>query len=225
METALAIDDSILLLLTVIAAIALLVSLTSEPSSKKEEARPEVDQTSRWRVFRILPEVLHDHETEKTAVVADEVGGVRLLAHPFAGQGWKFSLQTKEHRAGKRGTRARPADDLDLEITRRGLLTSRFHVSLDGKPWLSVTVDKGARSMPEIRRHDRGESLRIVGSPHQRDYEVRRNGKLVAMVSDAPPAGARESNGDYTLEVLRSEDPKPLLTLVLCMEAALPPRS
>ena len=44
------------------------------------------------------------------------------------------------------------------------------------------------------------------------------------MVSDAPPAGARESNGDYTLEVLRSEDPKPLLTLVLCMEAALPPR-
>ena len=224
METALAIDDSILLLLTVIAAVALVVSLTSEPSSKKDESRPQADQASRWRVFRILPEVLHDHETEKSAVVADEVGGVCLVAHPFAGQGWEFSQQGNEHRAGKRGARERPADDFNLEITRRGILTSRFHVILDGKPWLSVGVDKGARSMPEIRRHDRGESLKIAGSPHQRDYEVRRNGKLVAMVSDAPPTGAREPKGDYTLEVLRSEDPKPLLTLVLCVEAALPPR-
>ncbi len=224
METALAINEPILLLLTVIAAVALVVSLTSEPSSKNEEPGPEADQASRWRVFRILPEALHDHETEKSAVVADEVGGVRLLARPFAGQGWEFSLQGREHRTGERGERERRTEALNLEITRRGLLTPRFCVSLDGKPWLSVRVDKGARSMPEIRSHDRGESLKIAGSPHQRDYEVRRNGKLVALVSDAPPAGAREPKGDYTLEVLRSEDPKPLLTLVLCVEAALPPR-
>lgn len=216
----LALDNSLLLLLGVVAAVTLLISVTSEPPPKRAPARPETPP-SRWRVFRIAPKVLHDYESEKTVVVADEINGVRLLAHPFPGQGWEFSLEARS-KPGRKGA-ARRDDALKLEITRRGLLTSRFEVTLDGRPWLSVRVEKGAK-VPEIRRHDRGEPLKIAGSPQRRDYEVRRNGKLVAMVSEAPPGEPTESGGDYTLEILRSEDPKQLLTLVLCMEAALPPR-
>lgn len=220
--SALSVDfDSVLLVVTVIAAVALLISLTSEPSRKDRASAPP-GPVSRWRVFRIRSEVLHNEVSEKTAVVAEEAGGVRLLARPFPGKGWEIATAGKERRGGK--GRERPSDEVKVEITRRGVLTSRFDASLDGRPWLSIRkLDGGSRSAPEIRLHKRGASLKIAGSPYRRDYEIRQDGKLVAMASKPPSAGNEAATGQYMLEILRTVDPKPLLALVLCLEAALPP--
>ncbi len=203
---------TLLVFVTVVSAIGLLLGWISG-SSKKEKDASDFDDVSRWRVFRVSPSVLHKGGFDKKAVVVEDPEGTRLLARPFHGK-WEIAGDGKRHGEG----------DMHVEISRRGLLTARFHARLDGREWLSVRKFEGKHSHPEIRYRKASKSLQVAGTPLERDYEIRRGEKLVAMVTNRPPSPASDVTDHYTLEILKSEDPKPVLALVMCMEAAMPAR-
>lgn len=212
--------DTVLMVLTALAAVTLILCLARD-RTKSSTPKKGDSIASRWRVFRIRPEALHSSDLARRDVVAEESGGVRVVACPYPGGRWEIAGAGSRSGPGPNAGDASSTQDLRMEITRRGLLTSRYHATLDGRDWLSIRK-RDRDSTPEIRFHGGGRSLQVAGSPLERDYEIRRGGKLLAMVSRPASPGSRRSASEYVLEVLKSEDPRPLLTLVLCMEAALP---
>jgi hypothetical protein len=105
----------------------------------------------------------------------------------------------------------------------RGWLLSRgkYQVRLEGKPWLRLKAPEQGEKRPSLRFSSPSSAFEIGGNPAGREYEIRKKGKLVASISWQKAAGDEAPRKEYFVEALRTEEPLPLLALVVALEVVL----
>jgi hypothetical protein len=197
--------EFIILSIAVTGTVLALAWSTARPVKKETPTEP-----GRWRRFRMDPGPLHSGVAGTP--VAEEPAGLRLTRDPgLPGEARRLAVQGS-------GTR--------IDIAPPWLFPgSRLHVKVGGKAL--ATAARGRRGQPAVTFQFPAVGpppYQVAGDAARRDYEVRRAGKLVATVFQDRDKGATP-RGAYFAEVLRSEDPVPVLALVLAVEACLGPQS
>ena len=196
--------EFILLSAVITGTILALAWSASKPVKKESPPEP-----GRWRRFRMDPGPVHSG-TAGTPV-AEEPGGLRLTRDS--------GLPGDARRLAVQGSGAR------IDLVPPWLFPgSRLHIRVGGKPL--ATASRGRRGQPAVTFQFPAVGpppYQVAGDAAGRDYEVRKGGKLIATVFHD---GGKETSprGSYLTEVLRSEDPVPVLALVLAVEACLGPR-
>ena len=99
----------------------------------------------------------------------------------------------------------------------------RLSVLIKGKAWLSVRIPRPGEKKPRLDFASPAEACEIQGNVTGREFEVRKQGRLIANVSWQRPVGDSTPLTDYVLESVKDEDPLPLVALVLAVEAAMGP--
>ncbi|HVR74578.1 MAG TPA: hypothetical protein VMT52_09610 [Planctomycetota bacterium] len=199
--------DYILISVTAIGFL-LLFGLSIRPHPERKEPPKEA---TRWKRFRIIPAALHGALAEAAAVVSEEPAGLKLTALPRDG--------------GARG-RIRIASDsgsIVLVIARGWFLSRTLRVQVDGNELFCVAPPRGPKGQVEVQFTPPLGPLDLAGSLLKREYEIRRQGNLIAMVSWQRRGGDKAVKEDYILESLKGEDAMPLLALTLAIEAAQDP--
>ena len=217
METVLATPDSqtwltLLVGAVVVVSIALLLPRPPKPDKKGRKGKPPV---SRWRVFKVDPAVLHSSRSGAATVAGEQPEGCRFVSQPLARAGWRVEPTETDGEPAARGRKRRA-----IEIRKRGLMAPRWEARGAGEEWVTVRRRSRKKKRPEIRCRRAAKGLEIGGNLEERDYEIRREGRLLATVSSDTEAA--DGGTPYRLEVLRTEDARPVVALVLCLEAALP---
>ncbi len=192
--------------------ILILVSNLGENSKspRDEPAKP----LPRWRVFSVSATPLHEFDPRESLVAVENDGDARFLARSLYSRHWELEYAGRARDAAEK-------IESRVEIYRTGIFKPRLCARIDGRPWLSIEESSRKRDRPSLRIRGDARGLRIHGDLAERDYELRRDGKLVAMVTKTNTDGTN-SKSNYQVELLRSEEPQQLLTVVLCLEAALP---
>lgn len=199
--------DYILISVTAL-GILLWFGLSMRPHPEKKEPPREA---TRWKRFRISPAALHGALAEAAAVVSEEPTGLKLTALPRDG--------------GARG-RIRIADSsgsIVLVIARGWFLSRTLHVQVEGNELFRVSLPRGPRGRIEVQFTPPVGPFDLFGSLLKREYEIRRQGNLIAMVSWQRRGGDKAVKEEYILESLKGEDAMPLLALTLAIEAAQEP--
>lgn len=200
--------SSYLLLSALVTGGVFLVAWTSRKPESPSSPPPEA---TRWKRFRIHFGALHNASVEPVTLVTEEPNGLKLVAGPRA-QSTPRRLKVFK---GKDGV---------IEIVRGFLFfRDRLQVLLTGKHWLQVRLPSPGEKRPQLNFVTPSNALEIQGNVADREFEVRKQGRLVASISWQ--RGERDSSPrkDYVLESLKGEDPLPLLALVLAVEAAMGP--
>ena len=194
------------LVATTIAGLALVIAVTtSKPPRKASEAPKEV---TRWKRFKVQPTSLHGALKESAQIVAEEPQGLKLSASPRE--------SPKRVRVGS------PDGKVQVEIARVWRPFRRiYRVSLGGKEWLRLLLNKSRPKEAELESMTRNQTYELRGALADREYEILRNGKLVATVSWQRPPGDSAPKKEYILETVKTEDALPLLTIALAVEVAL----
>jgi len=176
---------------------------------RKQQKEPGAEAT-RWKRFRIACGLLHMAVTEPSPLVVEEPSGLKLFVAPtFSASPTRVRLMSSQGRA-------------QVDIA-RGRLFSRgkYRVRVLGKPWLSLKAPKAGEKRPSLRFVSSSSALEVGGNPSGREYEIRKKGKLVASVSWQKPGGDEAPKKEYFLEALKTEEPLPLLALVVALEVVL----
>jgi uncharacterized protein YxjI len=179
-------------------------------SPKEEEQRPP--EISRWKTFHVRSGSLHKQPSSPLeALVEEEPKGLKLLLSE-----WERSERRVIIRDEEGNTRVR--------ISRGMLFTrKRLQVDLDGRSLLRILPAPKGKKIPVLRFAEGAEKRDVQGDPASREYEIRKDAKLVAIVS-RPGATARSSPaGEYIVETLKTEEPLPLLAIALALDVALGP--
>jgi hypothetical protein len=199
--------DYILISATAI-GILLWFGLLMRPQPEKK-APPK--ESTRWKRFRIIPATLHGELAEAAAVVTEEPAGLKLTALP--------------RDAGARGRIriANSSGSVVFAITRGWFLSRTLRVLVEGNELLRLALPRDPRSRMEVELAPPLGPLELAGSLLKREYEIRRQGSLIAMVSWQRRGGDKAVKEEYILESLKGEDAMPLLALTLAIEAAQEP--
>ncbi|MGQ9589825.1 MAG: hypothetical protein ACUVYA_05975 [Planctomycetota bacterium] len=190
------------LLASAVFALACAFALATRPRPKKPAEAPK--EVTRWRRFRVRPALLAGPLREAKPVVDEEPKGLKVIAAPRT-QPFPIRLVDKEERPFQTIARKwRP-------------FRWSFRVDVgDGEALELVVPKKGPRDVA-LLNPPRGPSFEIRGSVSERDYQIVKDGKLVGIVDRTSGEG---SGKDYVVEVLKTEDPAPVLRLALALEAA-----
>ena len=179
------------------------------PRKKKKEPAVEI---TRWKRFRVAFGLLHKIVPEASPVVVEEPSGLKLVLAP------------KWSQAPLRVRLLGPDGRAQIEIARGRLFTRRrFEVRLSGHSWLRLKAPKRDSERVHCRFTRAAEVLEVEGNLPGREYELRKKGKLVATVSWQRPPGDEASRKDYVLETLKTEDPLPMVALVIALEVVSGP--
>ncbi len=215
--------DSALLALdfdTILFAVtAVIAGVVAWGLSGRKQRRPDANEertstpepVGRWRVFRLDPGVFHDGSTKERAVAKEEPrGGVIAVRTRYQGA---WELRASDF-AGHEPTPR-------VEIAERGVFSPRIEAQVNGKTWLRLPAPRADDAKIELSRRGSSRELKITGDPRGDEYEIRRGEHLVAIVARS----RAESSHHGSVEILKTEDPLPILWFVLTLEAALPPRA
>jgi hypothetical protein len=206
LETTMTPGEFILLSAAITGAFLALAWSARKPA--KKEAPPE---PGRWRRFRIDPGPVHSR-TAGTAA-AEEPAGLRLARDAAASE--------DARRVVLQGGGGQALIDIAPPWLFPG---SRLRVKVGGRPLATVARRKRGKPGVTLAFSQAGPpAIEIGGNPGGREYDVRRDGKVVATVFPGGEKGTSAGEA-YFAEVLRSEDPVPVLALVLAVEACLGPR-
>lgn len=211
----LTIDPTFILCAIAALVICLLLAAVAGSSRPKKERSTSQD-ISRWRVFSVHPAPLHSTLYKPQVVLREEPKGASLRAQASSASAVEITPDDTRSKKRREALPLRRA-----EIYERGFFRTSHHASINGKEWLTVRIPRaGKKRNVQLRFRRTGPSFSLSGQLQQREYEVRRGHHLAAIVS---PATANENAAQYRLEVLKSEDFSAVVTLVLCLESALPP--
>jgi hypothetical protein len=200
--------DDYMVISAAVVAFAIVAAASSWKPPKKSTEGPR--ETTRWKRFRIRPAALHGPLPEPSTAVTEEPSGLKLQVaarqSPGAGKIRAF--------AGDGKTR--------IDVVRRGWFFSRgLRLKLGNRHWLDVDVPRGEPGKLGLRFPVPSEALQIRGSPADREYEILKEGRLVATVSWQRGGGDKSAPKEYFLETIKGQDPLPLVALVLAVEVAL----
>lgn len=198
-------SDHLLIILTIAAAFALMAALLSGKPPKKASDSPK--EVTRWKRFRVNPANVHGTRSEPAQVVVEEPKGLKLLAQP-----------------GTSSRRLRVADSkgcVRVEIADRWRpFTRRYRILIEGGARLDLVLPKGRGGRIAVEAEGSRDRYEIRGSIGDREYEILKNGKLVAIVSWQRSAPDEPQGKEYVLETLKTEEDLPLVALTLALEAA-----
>ncbi len=169
-------------------------------------------EATRWKRLRIFPGALHGVLREAAAVAAEEPSGLKLAAAP-------------REDASPRRLRILGSDSRTVIELVRGvfLFRRRLRVILQGKDWLHVMLPRPGEKKPELRFASPTDACDLQGNVTGREFEIRKRGRLVASVSWQQADGDAAPRRGYVLEALKTEEPLPVLALVLAIEAVMGP--
>ncbi len=183
-------------------ALALAVAVTARQPRKKPQETPK--EVTRWKRFRVRPAFLFGPLGEPKAVVEEEPKGLQVVAAPRS-QPFPIKLLLKD---------AAPFH----EIARRWRPRRwAYRVRVGDGGMLEVVVPKKGDKTLSVRNPPGGPSFAIRGSPLDREYQILKDGRLVCIADRSSADGPGK---EYTLEVLKTEDPGPILRLALTVEVA-----
>lgn len=190
------------LLAGAVLGLACAFALATRPRPKKPAEAPK--EVTRWKRFRVRPGPLRGPLREAKPVVDEEPKGLKLLVAPRI-QPFPIQLYDKEDRPFQTIARKwRP-------------FRWSFRVDVGDGETVEVVVPKKDPKDAALLNPPRGPAFEVRGSVPGRDYQIFKDGKLVGIVDRASGEGSAK---DYVVEVLKTEDPAPILRLALALEAA-----
>jgi hypothetical protein len=175
-------------------------------------SRPELPplrppEATRWRRFRVFARPLHADLERPAVALAEEPGGLRLDALPRPGLGERIDL-------------AEPGGRRRIAIARGWFpFLRRLRVKLDGKPLAKVLVSGRQRQVSLVFDFP-AQAVEVHGDIPGREYEMRRRKRIIALASRFEDLEAHDPE-EYLLEVLKDEDPLPVIAVALAAEAAV----
>jgi len=187
--------DSFLLLGAIVLVATMAVGFLGWPKPPPEKPkRPE--PASRWAVFRLHPKILLEGGGTAAERLPD---GPRLSAVvPYRAARPRVAL-----------VEGKSSRILIRRLWRPGRRV--FRVEFDRRRLAELRPAKGGKAMPAIVTP--GGNLSLHGSLREREFELRRAGKLIA--SSSP--GIAPGPGSLGLEILAAEDPLPVLAVILAV--------
>jgi uncharacterized protein YxjI len=195
-----------------VALTGLLVALVKATCKAPEDEEAAPPEPSRWKLFRVRAAHLHRRlPSPQPALVEEEAKGLKLFVSE-----WEHSERRVVIKDEEGNTR--------IKIS-RGMLFARkrLHVEIEKKPFLRLLPALKGKKVPVLRFADGAWKCNIQGDPCRREYEIRKDEKLVAIVSRPAAAANLSPPADYIVETLKAEEPMPLLGVVLALEVALGP--
>jgi uncharacterized protein YxjI len=196
-------SDYFLLAVALIGA-ALALSLASSKPQLPPLPPPE---ETRWRRFRVFARPLHEDLEKPAVALAEEPGGLRLDALPRPGLGERIDL-------------AEPGGRRRIAIARGWFpFLRRLRVKIDGKPLARVVVS-GRQRQVSLAFDVLAQAVEVHGDIAGREYEVRRRKRVIALASRLEDTESHDPD-EYLLEVLKDEDPLPVIAIALAAEAAV----
>lgn len=188
---------------------ALIAAAATTRTSTSPGTKPS--ETTRWKRFRVHCGAMHGVSQQPSTLVAEEPGGLKLLAGP-----------REEARSRRWQVLSGSKAVIDMA---RGFLFHRdqLRVRVQGKAWLDVRLPRPGEKKPDLRFVSPLDAFELQGNIAGREFEVRRRGRLIANVSCQRAEGDTGPRKDYVLESLKGEDPLPVVALVLAVEAAMGP--
>ena len=194
------------------ALIGILVALGKAAWKSPKEDPRKSRETTRWKAFRVHFSPVHQkHPSLNDHVVEELPKGLKLFVSPREPAGRHFVLEDSK---GKERIRIS-----------RGMLLARkkLQVSVNKQPLCRLRPPPKGKKVPVVDAVDALESCKIQGDPYRREYELRKAGKLAAIVSRQGPTRDSDLGQDYLVETLKTERALPLLAVVLALEIALGP--
>jgi hypothetical protein len=166
-------------------------------------------EVTRWRRFHVNPGPLHGILRGGTEVIEEEPYGLQLAALP------------RRESDASRVRIVGPDREVLVTVVRKwGLFRRNFQVSIQGNRWLQISVSKKEPSDYSLQFVNPADSFKISGNALAREYEILRQGKLVATVSWQEDPESEEKPECYVLETLKTDDELPLIAFVLAIEVA-----
>lgn len=186
------------------AALALALAVAAFASSPRKKPQEAPKEITRWKRFRVRPGPLFGTLAEPKAVIEEEPKGLKVVA---AARSKPFPVQL------------RLKDDVPFhEISRKWRpMRWAFRVRVGDGASLEVVVPKKGAKTLSLRNPPGGPRFEIRGSPLGPEYQILKNGRLVCIADRSSADGPGK---EYTLEVLKTEDPLPILRLALTLEVA-----
>jgi hypothetical protein len=194
------------------AAAVLLALVLSLALHRPPEKKTPPQETTRWKRFRVAFGALHGALKEATAAIVEDSGGLKLLALPRLDAPGRRVVLSRDGR--------RPAIEL---VRGRFFAKRKLRVRLGGKDWLTALAPRHGEGRPQLQFRALPEACDLHGDVAGREYEVRRGGKLIASVSWQRGASEGADAKEYVLEVLKGQDPLPLVALAAAVEVAMGP--
>ena len=174
----------------------------------KKKKKKEAKETTRWNVFHLHFDNLYKKESSPELVIESVPKGTKLFRKDSGPNERHFVL----------------ADDDDKHSIRleRGFFSRhRLQVAVDNKPILAVHGRKGSGT-PKIEFAKKAHKCSLQGDVKDREFELRRDNRLVAIVSRRAAATVDGTlDGCYRIETLKGEKSLPLLGVLLGLEVAL----
>jgi len=193
------------------------VALLAALSLRREESTPPpLVDTTRWKRFRVHFEALHGSLLETVPLVVEEPAGLQL------------SAARREAASTRRWTVLGSSGGAPVIEISRGLifLRRRLRVLLQGKEWLHVLLPRPAERKarkPELKFLTPIGGYEVNGNIPGREFEVRRQGRLVASTFWEDTKDSAADRRNFLVEVLKTEESLPILSIVLALEVALDP--
>lgn len=203
--------DFLLVSVVIVGLALVLAAATWQPPKKK---KPPPQESTRWKRLRVKPARLQGALDEAKSAVVEDPKGLKLLALPRSGP-----------QSAKRVALASPDGRVRLEIRRRWQpFRWQYRASLGRQPLFDLLVTKKTKKSHrklELRHPAPAEPHRLRGSFAEREYQILRQGKLVANVSWQHYPDEPEPAEEYIVEVLKGEDVLSLLGIALAVELAM----
>jgi uncharacterized protein YxjI len=203
--------ETLHLLVLAVVSVGALACLGWLPSTgTKKKRKKEAKESTRWNVFHLHFDNLHK-KTQSAAMVID--GGPKST-----------KLFRKETGSSERHFVLTDSEDKHSIRLDRGFLFSRhrLQIAVDNQPILAVQPGRKGTGTPKIEFAKKAYKCSLHGDVKDREFELRRDNRLVAIVSRRAAAtvdGARD--GCYRIETLKGEKTLPLLGVLLGLEVAL----
>jgi hypothetical protein len=189
--------------------VIVLVAVGKAALWKKPQKKKAPSKDNRWRAFQVQLGMLYDRKKSEGFAIKEVPKGIKL--------------RCTEKNADERHFVFADGEGAKRVKMSRGMLFSRnrVQVQLDGRHFLTAHLPAGDGQRVKLD-FARGEERYVLqGKPEKREFELRKQERLVAIVSHQATAALDDVGNGYRVEVLKGEPTLRPLTVVLAVEAAL----
>lgn len=182
--------------------------LPAEPASKTEKKKNDVKERTRWHVFHLHFDKLHHNSDKRALVVEGGSAGIKLFREAELSERHLVLADSDEEHS--------------IRLDRGFLFSHRLHISVDNQPLLALQAGRRAPGTPKLEFNKSAYKCSVQGDVKHREFELRRDNRLVAIVSRQAAVTADGTHeGSYRVETLKGEKPLPILGVVVGLEVAL----